>query len=346
MPDWRSPESGLYAKIARSAAQRGDDDVAACPGLVFSLSHFRRDPRAFYRTVREHCLWPGLAQRRQRRRRGKKGAEEEHGGGGADGATADDQHQEHNEREDDDANADNDEAPFNTLPPTAAHHLLAALEERGMLLRAYTQNVDGLEHSAGVSDDCVVQAHGGFRQAHCAACGVEASPYAVIEALLGGGGGEEAEDGEGEGASGGDHHEEEPAVDAPLCASCGERAVKPDVVLFGERLPTRFHRLRLQDMPRCELLLVLGTAMAVEPFASLLAAPPLACARVLVNRVAVREDDFDFGKGMGRCRDALFLGECDDGCLALAEALGGAEMRAEVEARWRRRGVGEAAAGR
>jgi NAD-dependent SIR2 family protein deacetylase len=366
VPDWRSPGWGLYSRISAAAAARGDADVAACPGLVFSLSHFRRDPRAFYRTVREHCLWPGMRMRRGGASTRRRDEEEEEDGGdggdgqaGNDGATAGDQQQEQGQQKQGKKKANSNKktkaaaeeedeqqqqqpvavADLAGLPPTAAHHLLAAMEERGMLLRAYTQNVDGLEHAAGLPDDRVVQAHGGFRAAHCAACGAEASPYAVMAALLGGGEEEEGEEEEGGQA------EPEP----PLCPSCNERAVKPDVVLFGERLPARFHRLRLQDMPRCELLLVLGTAMAVEPFASLLRAPPSPlCARVLVNRDPVREDELDcFGGGRaGRWRDAAVLGECDDGCLALAEALGGKEMRREVELRWRGCGGGPAEGGR
>lgn len=340
LPDWRSPTSGLYSRIAQRAREEGDAELAACPGLVFAHSHFRRDPSAFYRAVCDICLWPGAGGR------GQEEQEEEEEEQQQQGAAAGDQ--------DEDDDDDGDNTPTNSskrrretqkpLPkqprPTAAHHLLAALERRGSLLRAYTQNVDGLEHDAGCSDERVVQAHGGFREAHCAACGAAASPYAVMQALAGGGGGGTEEE---------DEEEEEKGSSVPRCASCGERAVKPAVVLFGERLPARFHRLRLRDLPQCELLIVLGTALAVEPFASLLGAAPRSCPRVLVNRCAVRcrggdggegeadKDGFAFVKA-GACRDVAVLGECDDGCLALAEALGGKEMRDEVERGWRRGG--------
>jgi NAD-dependent SIR2 family protein deacetylase len=325
LPDWRSPSCGLYSRIAERARREGDADLAECPGLVFALSHFRRDPTLFYRAVREHCLWPGTAA------------------AVAEASAADDDDDDQNEagdQEDDDAKSNtkrkkpkhkNLRLPPQLYKPTAAHFLLASLEKRGLLLRAYSQNVDGLEFEAGCSEGKIVQAHGGFREAHCAACGRAASPYAVMQAL--------ASDGEG-GA------EEEEEEEVPRCDACGERAVKPAVVLFGERLPARFHRLRLSDLPQCELLLVLGTALAVEPFASLLNAVPTTCPRVLVNRCEVRQCEeegegggFVFAK-QGPCRDVAVLGECDDGCLALAEALGGAAMREEVERGWRGKGGG------
>jgi len=351
LPDWRSPDSGLYGRIAERARREGDAELAACPGLVFSLSHFRRRPSAFYRAVREHCLWPGPP------RAGEEGEEEEEEEDAGGGGGRDDQQQQQQGPagggERGGVKMQPEEAPQpQRLRPTAAHHLLAALERRGALLRAYTQNVDGLEYAAGCSDEAVVQAHGGFREAHCAACGAAASPYMVMQALGFGGGAAAAAAaaaGAGAAAAAEDGDEEE----VPRCASCGERAVKPAVVLFGERLPARFHRLRLRDLPRCELLLVLGTALAVEPFASLLGAAPPACARALANRCAVREEAEEEGGGgageggggggggfvfvrEGACRDLAVLGECDDGCLALAEAFGGAEMREEVARAWRR----------
>jgi NAD-dependent SIR2 family protein deacetylase len=46
--------------------------------------------------------------------------------------------------------------------PTPAHFLLRLLSERGLLLRVFTQNIDGLEQLAGVPADRVVAAHGSF----------------------------------------------------------------------------------------------------------------------------------------------------------------------------------------
>jgi NAD-dependent SIR2 family protein deacetylase len=57
--------------------------------------------------------------------------------------------------------------------------------------------------------------------------------------------------------------------DRVLCCARCEGPVKPDIVFFGEALPGRFHRRRLADMPQADLLLVMGTSLAVQPFASM-----------------------------------------------------------------------------
>ena len=49
--------------------------------------------------------------------------------------------------------------------------------------------------------------------------------------------------------------------------------VKPDIVFFGEQLPERFRRLVPADFDACDLLLVMGTSLQVQPFASLVDMP-------------------------------------------------------------------------
>lgn len=102
------------------------------------------------------------------------------------------------------------------------------------------------------------------------------------------------------------------------CQKCGDGLVKPDIVFFGEQLPQRFFMHREEDMPKCDLLIVMGTSLVVYPFASLQGMVGDRCPRLLVNREKV--GDLEFGDG--NVRDALHLGDCDDGVLQLAELLG------------------------
>ena len=53
------------------------------------------------------------------------------------------------------------------------------------------------------------------------------------------------------------------------CDKCGA-LVKPDIVFFGEALPQRFFHLSKEDLPAADLLLVMGTSLVVQPFASLI----------------------------------------------------------------------------
>ena len=56
------------------------------------------------------------------------------------------------------------------VEPSDSHKLLALLEQHKMLLRVYTQNIDGLETTAGVSSRKMVYAHGSLKWAKCCKC--------------------------------------------------------------------------------------------------------------------------------------------------------------------------------
>ena len=56
----------------------------------------------------------------------------------------------------------------------------------------------------------------------------------------------------------------------PSCEECDKGVVKPDIVFFGEMLPDRFHTLISQDFPEAELLIIMGSSLLVQPFASLI----------------------------------------------------------------------------
>ena len=54
----------------------------------------------------------------------------------------------------------------------------------------------------------------------------------------------------------------------PTCEKC-ESLVKPDIVFFGEALPMKFFMCAEQDFDQCDLLIIMGTSLVVQPFASL-----------------------------------------------------------------------------
>lgn len=57
-----------------------------------------------------------------------------------------------------------------SFKPTPCHYFIKLLEEKGLLLRHYTQNIDTLERVAGISDKKLVEAHGTFYTGHCQKC--------------------------------------------------------------------------------------------------------------------------------------------------------------------------------
>ena len=200
--------------------------------------------------------------------------------------------------------------------PTMAHHFIALLEAKGLLLRLFTQNIDTLERLTGLPGDKIVEAHGSFAAAHCIDCGRVHTQAHVKSVVF--------------------------ADGIPTCLSpdCGG-IVKPDIVFFGEDLPRRFHERAKADFAQCDLLIVMGTSLQVQPFASLVAKVPPSCPRLLLNREPVGtlppeiphpalaalyglDAPFLFlpEHAMHNWRDAAHLGDCDEGVRALCGEMG------------------------
>eukprot|EP00038_Savillea_parva_P012128 m.202423 g.202423 ORF g.202423 m.202423 type:complete len:741 (+) comp21773_c0_seq1:255-2477(+) len=209
--------------------------------------------------------------------------------------------------------------------PTPAHYFCRLLSDKNKLLRMYTQNIDSLETLAGLPSDKVVAAHGNFDTAHVITgprIGTAVDVNEVREAILAG----------------------EPGWRAMVDKY--EGLVKPDIVFFGEGLPKRFHRLLQTDFDKCDLLIVMGTSLKVQPFASLIDMVNEDVPRALWNREAVAVRDpatsamaqrlaaldprLAAQMGMGgfvfegpqAYRDVFCPGDCDATARAVAHRLG------------------------
>jgi len=71
----------------------------------------------------------------------------------------------------------------------------------------------------------------------------------------------------------------------PTCNICGG-IQQPDVVLFGQGLPSSFFD-HLSDLRECDLLIVMGTSLKVYPFAGLVNSVPDSTPRLLFNNEPV-----------------------------------------------------------
>jgi len=99
------------------------------------------------------------------------------------------------------------------------------------------------------------------------------------------------------------------------------RHTQTQITFFGENLPQRFVQCVKSDFPRCEVCLIFGTSLMVQPFASLVQFVPRGVPRLLVNRERRGEElglDFDSAEST----DGLFLGDCDAGAKMLSALLG------------------------
>lgn len=110
--------------------------------------------------------------------------------------------------------------------PNRAHEVIAALQERAEVV-VLTQNVDGLHLDAG--SDRVIEIHGNLRRLICMRCGWKTTvrDYEGLERT---------------------------------CPECG-RGIRPDVVLFGERLPELALRKMYKDFGKpFDLVFSIGTS--------------------------------------------------------------------------------------
>jgi NAD-dependent deacetylase len=124
--------------------------------------------------------------------------------------------------------------------PNPGHHALAQLEKAGLLRSVITQNIDGLHQRAGSLR--VHEVHGHMREATCIHCYRVVPAESLIEEFLA----------EGQ---------------VPRC-TCGG-VMKPNVILFGEQLPLNILTAARQDTMACDLMLVIGSSLTVEPVSDL-----------------------------------------------------------------------------
>ncbi|WWC95112.1 hypothetical protein V866_001964 [Kwoniella sp. B9012] len=195
--------------------------------------------------------------------------------------------------------------------PTPTHYFLSLLHKHKVLKRVFTQNIDTLETLAGLPEEMIVEAHGSFARSHCL-------DLVRCDNLV-----------KSKGKKG---------KDKGVCGGL----VKPDIVFFGENLPDRFFNL-LPELKQCDLLLVIGTSLQVQPFASLVDRVPSDCPRLLINREPV--GPFERLSSLGALPDSLkkilspkgkdqrdmyWEGDADQGIYELVEYLGWSEEFEEI----------------
>lgn len=169
------------------------------------------------------------------------------------------------------------------LPPTdgrftPAHAFLRLLQDKGRLLTLYTQNVDGIDTTAGIRRDKLVQLHGSFETATCISCGFSVKGEDIFPQIRNG--------------------------EVPDCARCAKERqrraaqlismraqngrsirqrtqrsginsttesagiMRPDIVFMGEPPKPYLKRFK-RDCAQVDLVMVMGTSLPVEPVSSM-----------------------------------------------------------------------------
>ena len=127
--------------------------------------------------------------------------------------------------------------------PNDAHRALVALERRQKLLGVITQNFDGLHQGAGHAPENVIELHGTAREAACTLCGARSSIADLQQRIYAG------------------------EID-PRCELCGG-FLKSATILFGQRLPVDVLARAKELTEQCDLFLVVGSSLKVNPAAML-----------------------------------------------------------------------------
>ncbi|KAI0083958.1 SIR2-domain-containing protein [Irpex rosettiformis] len=203
--------------------------------------------------------------------------------------------------------------PSNFIP-SPSHRFIKLIENKGKLLRNYTQNIDTLETQAGVRK--VVQCHGSFATASCINCHVKVPGNAIEAEIM--------------------------ARTIPLCKSCttaptikvkkkgkkkkknylpwesdGEeepdvpafpsgvmkvRHWKPDITFFGEKLSDEFDKALAEDRPLVDLMIIIGTSLKVSPVADIPTHLRHSVPQIVINKTPILHLNADI----------VLLGNADD----------------------------------
>jgi NAD-dependent deacetylase len=114
--------------------------------------------------------------------------------------------------------------------PNQGHQAIAELEKYAEVA-VLTQNIDGLHQKAGSSK--VLELHGSIIKIKCSVCNFKENIQSKF------------------------------SENPPLCG-CGNM-LRPDVVWFGKSLPRDVWQKAMNYVSRCDLMIVVGTSLAVSP---------------------------------------------------------------------------------
>ena len=135
------------------------------------------------------------------------------------------------------------DSPVWAAEPNRGHFALTELESRRKLNLLITQNVDGLHQLAGSNPERIVEVHGTMREVGCMACGDYLVPMQDVlnRVRLG--------------------------EDDPECPKCGG-ILKSATISFGQNLVAEDLERAQRASEECDLMLAVGSTLAVFPIAN------------------------------------------------------------------------------
>lgn len=111
------------------------------------------------------------------------------------------------------------------------YEVLESWQRKGIIQQIITQNVDGFHHEA-------LEYHGTLANYYCEECDTPATKQDFIDNAV-----------------------------CPVCKL--DLMIRPDMVLYGERIHPEIEKKSEELIKRADLLIVMGTSLEVKPFAGL-----------------------------------------------------------------------------
>ncbi|TFK52026.1 SIR2-domain-containing protein [Heliocybe sulcata] len=197
--------------------------------------------------------------------------------------------------------------------PSPCHRFIKLIEDKGKLLRNYTQNIDTLETLAGVQN--VLQCHGSFATASCLNCKVKVPGIEIEQDIL-----QRRvplckacntavpspkpvakKNGKKKGRKSGSNWDSDES-DSPEEKDYPPGVMKPDITFFGEKLNDAYDRALMEDRDKVDLLIIMGTSLQVAPVSETITYLPHSIPQILINKTPIRHIN----------PDIILLGNADD----------------------------------
>ncbi len=156
--------------------------------------------------------------------------------------------------------------------PNAGHFAINDLQRRGALLLLVTQNIDGLHHAAGTSSELIVEIHGAARDSYCVRCEHREPIGATLDRVALG--------------------DLDPHCIQRVRETLCNGVLKSATISFGQSLVAPDLQRANEAAQQCDLLVAVGTTLAVYPVAGLVPTAQRSHARVIiVNGAPTALDD-------------------------------------------------------
>ena len=139
------------------------------------------------------------------------------------------------------------------IKPNASHLAIVDLYKLGKLDFLISQNVDGLHLASGIPSERLAELHGNARLMKCLICDKR-----FLKKQL-----SWDEDKWGPG-----YRTSPPVKGQPCCPDCGGRIIS-SVINFGDSMPEKEMEIAESHARKCDLFLVLGSSLVVQPAANM-----------------------------------------------------------------------------